>query len=125
MLGFCNCRITAEMPFADLITSKALEHVPTPILETVVSAGSGFGYHLGIAFQIVDDLLDVCGDPGLLGKNVGMDGNKMTWVALKGIEAAKADAEAHTREAVRCLEGLPWDTSFFRKLAMDNLTRTH
>ena len=93
--------------------------------ETVVSAGSGFGYHLGIAFQIVDDILDVCGDPGLLGKNVGMDGNKMTWVALKGIEAAKADAEAHTLEAVRCLEGLPWDTSFFRKLAMDNLTRTH
>ena len=39
MLGFCNCRITAEMPFADLITSKALEHVPTPILETVISAG--------------------------------------------------------------------------------------
>ena len=38
-LGFCDCRIVAEMPFADLVTSKALEHVPTPILETVVSTG--------------------------------------------------------------------------------------
>ena len=74
-----------------------------------------YGYHLGIAFQIVDDLLDVTGDPALMGKNTGMDENKMTWVALRGLEGARKDAEAHVRQAVEALKGLPWDTDFLEK----------
>lgn len=39
MLGFRICRIEAEMPFADMVTSKALEHVPPFALEEVMTTG--------------------------------------------------------------------------------------
>ncbi len=39
MQGFRICRIEAEMPFADMVTSKALEHVPLFAPEEVVSTG--------------------------------------------------------------------------------------
>jgi len=44
--------------------------------ETVVDALGNFGKYLGIAFQIVDDVLDVIGDPETLGKPVGNDLNQ-------------------------------------------------
>ena len=88
-----------------------------------VEAGSRYGFHLGLAFQIVDDLLDVTGDPTLMGKNTGMDGNKMTWVALKGLEGARKDAEAHAGLALAALQGLPWNTEYFEEIVRENLTR--
>lgn len=39
MLGFRRCRIEAELPFADMVTSKALEHVPLFALEEVLETG--------------------------------------------------------------------------------------
>lgn len=52
---------------------------------------ASYGYHLGLAFQIVDDLLDVTGSTEELGKNVGMDEqmHKLTYPALLGIEKTK------------------------------------
>lgn len=88
-----------------------------------VEQGSRYGYHLGIAFQIVDDLLDVTGDAAQMGKKTGMDENKMTWVALRGVEGARKDAEAHVRKAVEALKGLPWDSSFLESVAVESLSR--
>ena len=88
-----------------------------------VEKGRLYGEHLGIAFQIVDDILDVTGDPALLGKRTGMDENKLTWVALKGLEGAEADAEIHVAEAIKALADLPWDHSFFDALAQKSLKR--
>ena len=90
-----------------------------------VEKGRLYGYHLGIAFQIVDDLLDVVGDPEILGKNTGMDKTKLTWVALRGIDGARSDATLEAEAAIRALEGLPWDHSFFDALARDNLNRVY
>jgi geranylgeranyl pyrophosphate synthase len=73
----------------------------------------------------VDDILDVTGNPELMGKNTGMDENKMTWVALRGVEQARRDAEDHIRQAVKALQGLPWDTSFFESIARENLSRAY
>ena len=39
----------------------------------LVEAGREYGFHLGMAFQIVDDLLDLEGDPALMGKTLGKD----------------------------------------------------
>ena len=60
-----------------------------------------FGAALGLAFQIVDDLLDVTGDPKLLGKATGADEarGKPTYPALVGVEAATARAVALHAEA--------------------------
>jgi geranylgeranyl pyrophosphate synthase len=61
-----------------------------------------FGGRLGLAFQIVDDILDVEGDPGLLGKATGADQarGKPTYPAAVGLEAARERARLLHREAV-------------------------
>ena len=63
--------------------------------ETLVKALSDYGDALGIAFQIVDDLLDYQGQPATTGKNIGDDfrERKLTLPVIKAI--AKADPEEH------------------------------
>lgn len=60
------------------------------------------GTHLGLAFQIVDDILDATSDTETMGKPVGNDATaqKSTYVALHGIEGAREEARRHTEEAV-------------------------
>ena len=60
--------------------------------ETYVKALFDYGDALGISFQIVDDMLDMSGDPNAIGKNVGDDfrEKKLTLPLIKAI--AKADA---------------------------------
>jgi geranylgeranyl diphosphate synthase type II len=88
-----------------------------------IEAGNAYGLHFGIAFQIVDDLLDVTGDPALMGKNAGMDDKKMTWVTVRGLEGAREDAAAEVEAAILALAGFGWEHSFFDQLARENLTR--
>ena len=90
-----------------------------------IKAGFEYGLHLGLAFQMTDDLLDVTGDAALLGKNTGMDAalDKLTWVALKGVEGTAKDAEEQVALAEKALDALPYDTAFFRDLAQSTLTR--
>lgn len=90
-----------------------------------VRRGVAYGYHLGMAFQIVDDLLDVVGDAALLGKNTGMDAalGKLTWVAVRGVEGAREDAAQHIRQAVEALDGFGGKAAFLQELAQSTLTR--
>lgn len=64
-----------------------------------------YAKHIGLAFQITDDLLDVCGDVALLGKNTGSDeqNGKTTFVSLLGIEGAKKRAAKEAALAVKAL----------------------
>jgi geranylgeranyl diphosphate synthase type II len=65
-----------------------------------------FGEKLGLAFQIVDDLLDVCGNAEEAGKAVGKDEKlgKWTFPAILGIEASRQEAERLIREACEAIE---------------------
>jgi geranylgeranyl pyrophosphate synthase len=67
-----------------------------------------FGTHLGLAFQIVDDLLDVTGDPNRTGKASGADvaRAKATYPAVHGIEGSRRQAEAAAKVARRALAPL-------------------
>jgi geranylgeranyl diphosphate synthase type II len=53
-----------------------------------------FGRHAGLAFQIVDDILDMTQDSSQLGKTPGKDlaSEKTTWPAVHGMERSRADA---------------------------------
>ena len=93
--------------------------------EAAIAAGCEYGVNLGLAFQIVDDLLDVEGDAAVLGKTPGKDAaeGKLTWVAVKGIEAARADAASAVERAVGALKFVPGETNFLKTLAQSTLNR--
>lgn len=88
-----------------------------------ISAASEFASHLGLAFQIRDDMLDVIGDAQKLGKAVGVDENKNTFVQLYGIEACDQMVKEHTDIAIESLGGFE-DPAFMSKLAYSLTGRT-
>ena len=69
-------------------------------------AAAEYAENLGLAFQIIDDILDVTSSPEVLGKAVGndADNDKHTYVRTYGLEAAKEAAARYTDKAVSALE---------------------
>ena len=65
-----------------------------------------YAHDLGLSFQIVDDLLDVEGDPEEVGKKTHKDGEagKATFVSLLGIERARSQAHMLAEQAIQHLE---------------------
>jgi geranylgeranyl pyrophosphate synthase len=84
------------------------------------------GRNLGLAFQIVDDILDSTSDSATLGKTAGKDARagKATYVAIHGIEAARRIAAEHTAATVSALREIPGDTTFLASLAESMLERS-
>ncbi len=78
-----------------------------------------FASHVGMAFQIRDDILDITSTEEVLGKPVGSDekNQKQTYVTLTGLERSQQDVEKETELAYRCLDKLPFNSSFLRDLA--------
>jgi len=93
--------------------------------ERQIAAGREYGYHLGIAFQIVDDLLDLEGDPLLMGKTLGKDQacGKITWPAAVGEAQARLDAAEHINLAVSALSLFGNKAEFLQALAFSTLHR--
>ena len=88
-----------------------------------IAAGREYGYHLGMAFQMTDDLLDVTGDVKMMGKKPGMDEGKMTWVALRGIADTEKDAREEIDRANEAISRLPWNTALFQEFARSLIDR--
>lgn len=70
-----------------------------------LSAVSRFGQRLGLAFQIIDDILDVTQTSEILGKSAGKDvaAKKATYPAVIGLEKSRAEAKRLTRQAHNAL----------------------
>ena len=74
----------------------------------VVAAVETYGRHLGLAFQIVDDILDVEGTTEKMGKSAGKDAaaGKPTYPALFGLDVSRRMAARSAAEACAALEGV-------------------
>lgn len=73
-----------------------------------------YAQKIGLAFQIVDDILDVTGDEQALGKPIGSDreSGKTTFVTLYSLEEAQKQVEALTDGARRLLDKFAWEDEF-------------
>ncbi len=87
MLEFIHTHKTGALITAS-VTSGAILAGGT---EEEIEAISGYGKSIGLAFQIADDILNVIGDPRLLGKSVGSDKekHKITYPGIVGLERSK------------------------------------
>ncbi|MDQ0230334.1 polyprenyl synthetase family protein [Metabacillus malikii] len=95
--------------------------------EEEVQALKTYAYHLGIAFQIKDDLLDVEGDEQKLGKPLGkdMENNRSTFVSVLGIDGARNAMWDHYCSAMEVLQEVPQRTSFLKHLLNYIIHRDH
>jgi farnesyl diphosphate synthase len=84
-----------------------------------------YGYDLGLAFQVTDDLLDVEGDEANLGKKVGKDAaaGKATFVSLMGVEGARREARMLVDRAIARLDEFGKEADAFRQLGYFVLER--
>ncbi len=78
-----------------------------------------YGRDIGLAFQVIDDILDVESDTSTLGKTQGKDqqANKSTYVTLMGIEGAKEEADRLLECALSSLDQLDSAATPLRDLA--------
>jgi farnesyl diphosphate synthase len=93
-----------------------------------LQALADYGAALGLAFQVVDDILDVTQDSATLGKTAGKDAEqgKPTYVSLLGLERAQAYARELLVQALAALDAaaLP-DTRALAALAQMVVNRSH
>ena len=86
-----------------------------------------FGEHLGIAFQIRDDILDVISDTDTLGKPQGSDSdqNKPTYVSILGIKESERRCDDFYNQALECLNEFEDSSKWLRMLAEHIVCRKH
>lgn len=89
--------------------------------EAQYDAACQFAAGLGIAFQIRDDMLDVIGTQEEMGKGVGTDADKNTFVKLYGLEKCEELVQKYTAYAMDALSAFQ-DTAYIAALA-DSMTR--
>ena len=124
-----------EAELLDMYSMKTGALLKTACKMGCIAAGAGdekiaaaelYAEKLGMAFQIIDDILDVTGDEKLLGKPIGSDSenDKTTYVTLNGTEKSRYAAEILTDEALNALEAFE-DTQFLKELTLFLLKRDH
>lgn len=95
--------------------------------EKETKAAETYAEKIGLAFQIVDDILDIISDTDTLGKPVGSDveNQKVNYVTILGIEKSREIVSDLTKEAVAALDVFDSDTEFLKDLALQLSKRIH
>ena len=108
--------ISAAMEFGGILVNASQEHLKHLRC---------FGENIGLAFQIIDDILDVTASQAKHGRAVATDvlNEKTTYVTLLGIEESHRHAQQLHQEALNALSHLPGDTTPLATIAHSLLNR--
>lgn len=122
-LSFIQRNKTACMFIYPLRAAGWLAGASTAQIEALGAYGEAFGR----LFQATDDLLDVVGDAGKMGKTLGKDAQqgKLTMVSLYGIEGTRERVGDQLRKGMQALEIFDAKADFFRDLIAAMVNRTH
>lgn len=120
-LEFIHSRKTGALFVAAAAVGGMLANIhPAPLQRIEV-----FAKNLGLAFQITDDVLDVTSVPEVLGKDVGKDTQRLTFVKLAGIEGARKLSEELVETSLSAIEPLGAPAKPLRDLAILVRDRVH
>ncbi|OQY29567.1 MAG: hypothetical protein B6244_03415 [Candidatus Cloacimonetes bacterium 4572_55] len=114
---------TSKMMALPLTLGAMLAHADPDVVERMDS----IGMKLGLAFQIADDILDICGDEKKLGKPVGSDvaKNKSTYPAAIGVEKSRQAAKRLIEEAIESLRETVYDATAWIEIGKFIIERTY
>src|SRR6185436_11851724 len=113
-LEFIHSRKTGALFVAAAAVGAMLANVhPAPLQRIEV-----FAKNLGLAFQITDDVLDVTSVPEVLGKDVGKDEQRLTFVKLAGVDGARKLSEELVETSLSAIEPLGGAAKPLRDLAV-------
>lgn len=119
-VGVSDLQKTDELKTGELIRAACvLGCVCAGADDKKIAAAEKYAHDIGIAFQIVDDILDVTSDEETLGKPIGSDeeNQKSTYVTLLGIEKSRKTAEELTLNAQKALDAFDGDVSSLKDFA--------
>jgi geranylgeranyl pyrophosphate synthase len=121
-LEFIHLNKTAAMIEASLVMGGLVGGANESDLATL----RRIGRHLGLAFQIIDDVLDATAESGTLGKTAGKDAKagKTTYVRLHGLDESRRMATANTATARATLGTLGGNKEFLDELIATMATRS-
>ena len=113
-LNYMHTKKTGELIRAAVVSGAILAGAN----EDDIKILSDYGYKLGLAFQIKDDILDVTSSTEVLGKNAKSDieNNKTNYISLFGIEKCINLCESLTNECLSLLESINGDTKALSEL---------
>jgi geranylgeranyl diphosphate synthase type II len=127
-IEFKQLKYIHECKTASLLScSTRLGGMSANCTPTQLSALSDFGYHVGLAFQVIDDILDMTQTSEHLGKTAGKDemAQKATYPSLIGLESSREIAKKLTDKAFKALKPFNKKATALHAIAEYLLKRTH
>lgn len=120
-VDICTVRLMEEKKTANLIEAACMMGcIVAGASEEQIAAAERYAHAIGLAFQIVDDILDVTSTAEELGKPIGSDADneKNTFMSLWGMERCREAVDELTREAIDALGAFEGDTSDLEEFAI-------
>lgn len=122
-LIYMHTKKTGELIMSSIIAGAIVADANEKDIEILKE----YGYNLGLAFQIRDDILDLIGDVNKLGKNTGSDENKnkSNFISLFGLEYCIEECNKITNQCISLLDRLSVDAKSLKELTLELLNREY